>query len=205
MSVPLRIRGSGSRRTAAKYIKLTFAAVVVALVLIGQGIVLVRTIAAGGGNAAIANVPVPRTGPLSHRLEVAAENALGPSDRNVRRFSISSISIDKSRPRLRDVTLRWSINNDIGAEGIGNGAQLDAYALFRSIYESGLPVALVRLWGTYPTRGDGRENVVMRLALPLSMAVVIGRNGWSNLDAEGLWALVIRSYIAPDFQPISSE
>ncbi|MGH2444176.1 MAG: hypothetical protein ACRDFX_13555, partial [Chloroflexota bacterium] len=151
----------------------------------------------------VTGVPVPRHGTLRHRLSVVLSAALGSSDRGVRRFTVTSIVPDPSNGSLRRIGITWSINNDVGAGTIGNGAAIDVYAMLRNLYSSHLSVGSVRLIGTYPMRSGSRrhEATVMRLGMNHKTATVIAGNGWSTLDASAVWPLVNRYYVSSDFQP----
>lgn len=180
----------------------------VAVILAGQIIFLVRTVRSGAWMGGVNAAPVPTKGPLSHRLDVALANALGSSDRGVRRFSIAGIHEDASNPRLSSVSVRWAINDDLSAGTLGNGAAADVYLMLRDIFTAHLPIALVRLDGTYPVRngrGHARETVVMRLAMRRSVATMAGNMGWDSLDSQTLWPLVDRISVNPQFQPLASS
>jgi hypothetical protein len=197
-------RGGSSR--IGRRIKIVLASIVVALVLIGQGMVLVRSL---GNAGALSGYSVQPTGlqgqTLTHRLDSILGNVLGPSDRGVRRFTIVRISPVAGSRGLKAVTISWAINNDISAGSVGNGAEADVYAVLRGIYTAGLPIALVRLDGTYPTARKTRETTVMRLAMSRKVAKTIANVGWDNMDPQTLWPLVVREYVAPAFQPLSGE
>jgi hypothetical protein len=180
----------------------------VALILIGQVIFLVNAQRAGLLNGSGGVVIAPRTGSLSHRLDVILNTVLGPSDRGVRRFRIDRIRSDAVHPRLRDIHLTFAINSDLSAGTVGNGAATDVYAMLRAIYTARLPIARVDLTGTYPLpdrSGRTRETTVMRLSMDRTTAEVVARTGWDSLDAETLWPLVTRSYVNREFQPVVSQ
>jgi hypothetical protein len=183
------------------------ASVVVALVLVGQVIFLVS--AARSGLSLAGDAPsLPQTGSLPHRLAPILSAVLGPSDRGIRRFRITGAYPGSSNRRLEVVSITWAINNDLSAGTVGNGAQVDVYAMLRAIYSSHLPIGLVKLTGTYPIpdrRGRPHETVVMRLAMDRSAANAVEETGWDNLDAQGLWPLVRRLYVHPDLQPVAAE
>lgn len=195
-----------ARRSFGRRIGFVLAAVVVTLVLVGQGIFLV-TMVKTGVQSDPNGVPVPHGGTLQHRISTVVAAALGAGDRGVRRFIITGIHPDAGNPALRDVDITWAINDDIAAGTVGNGAQTDAYATFRNIYSARLPVALVSLRGTYPVAGPAhpRETVVMSLAMDRKVAAAIGKEGWNNADAPTVWPLIQRRYVAPDFEPLSGE
>lgn len=199
-------RRLGCPSSLGRRIRFALAALVVGLVLIGQGIFLVRVATSGGSQGIIQSFP--RTGTLSQRLHTVVNTALGGSDRGVRRFAITAITTDPARRTLKDVSITWAINDDISAGSVGNGAQLDVFAMLRNIYSAHLPIALVRLRGTYPVPqhgGSAREATVMRLSMTRHVANVIGQGDWSNVDPESVWALTHRAYVNPDFQPLPSE
>ncbi len=185
------------------------AGLVVAVVLFGQLLFLIRIVtdvgADGFGAPAIA---VPRTGTLAHKIDVVLTSSLGPSDRGVQRYRLAGVQRDVSHPHQVILTITWSINNDLSEGTVGNGAASDVYLMLRNLYSSRLPIATIRLRGTYPAadrHGRSRETTVMRLDLDRQVATLINREGWDSLDAQALWPLVNRRYVAPDFQPQTSQ
>jgi hypothetical protein len=191
----------GSLRWIRRRIGIGLAVVTVLLVLLGQGIFLVRTIGDSPGQTAPS---VALKGTLLQRLEAIASSALGDSDRKAHRFAIRDLKPESSHSGYKAVTVQWAINNDVMAGSVGNGAQVDAYAVFRGIFTAHLPIDKVTLLGTYPvTSNRSAETIVMRLWMDRRTAQTIGPYGWNNVDPESLWALVHRQYVAPDFQPIS--
>jgi len=196
-----------------RHFHLTFgrlcAGLVVAVVLFGQLLFLIRIVtdvgADGFGAPAIA---VPRTGTLAHKIDVVLTSSLGPSDRGVQRYRLAGVQRDVSHPHQVILTITWSINNDLSEGTVGNGAASDVYLMLRNLYSSRLPIATIRLRGTYPAadrHGRSRETTVMRLDLDRQVATLINREGWDSLDAQALWPLVNRRYVAPDFQPQTSQ
>jgi len=171
------------------------------LILIGQGMALVNAYRTG----ATSSIPIPHTGTLRHRMTVALSAALGPSDRGVRRFRIDRIIPAPSDPSRKDVSVTWAINSDLTWGTLGNGAQVDAYIILRTLYDSGFPVARVNLTGTYTTHTH-HESVVMRLAMPRRVDRLLKQaGGWNEYDAGSVWPLIHRIWVNPDFQPQSAE
>lgn len=187
---------------AVKRLGLALALVVVALVLVGQGIFLVRAL---GSERLDYGSSIPMHGTLTQRVSRILAAALGPSDRGVRRFRITSVSTEPGHPSLRAVRITWAINNDLAAGSIGNGAQQDVYTVLRDLYTAYLPLGQVWLTGTFPmrTRRRTQESVVMRLSMDRSTADTIGRVGWDTMDPQTVWPLVTRNYVAPELQPIA--
>lgn len=189
--------------------KVGLAAIVVALVLLGQLIFLVGAIRNGGLlSPSGAAVEVPRTGTLTQRLNAILGQVLGPSDRGVARFRLLRVAPDPNRPSLHAIDVRWALNNDLSAGTLGNGAQVDVYAIARAVFASHLHVGLLTLEGTYPLSAAGskmHETVVMRLSVDQSVAATVARAGWGSLGPTSLWPLLRRTYINPDFQPVSTE
>ena len=185
------------------------AGLVVAVVLFGQLLFLIRIVtdvgADGFGASAIA---VPRTGTLAHRIDVVLTSSLGSSDRGVQRYHLAGVQREPNHPHQLILSITWSINNDLSEGTVGNGAASDVYLMLRNLYSSRLPIATIRLRGTYPVpnrHGRSRETTVMRLDLDRQVATLINREGWDSLDAQALWPLVNRRYVAPDFQPQTSQ
>ncbi|HLJ69500.1 MAG TPA: hypothetical protein VKX16_19265 [Chloroflexota bacterium] len=180
------------------------AALVVALILAGQAIFLVRSIGSGTLTAGTSTLH----GSLTQRVNSVVAGALGPSDRGVPRFRVTSIKRERADRRLIDIAMTWAINNDLSAGTIGSGAAADVYTVLRDLYTANLSVGTVSLDGTYPLRkgsGPSRETVVMRLVMPRSVAAMVNAAGWDSLDVQTFWPLVHRLYVDPQFQPLPSE
>jgi len=185
------------------------AGLVVAVVLFGQLLFLIRIVTdVGNEGFGAPAVAVPRTGTLAHRIDVVLTSSLGPSDRGVRRYHLAGVQRDPRHPHQLILSITWSINNDLSEGTVGNGAASDVYLMLRNLYSSRLPIATIRLRGTYPVpagHGRSRETTVMRLDLDRQVATLINRAGWDSLDAQALWPLVNRRYVAPDFQPQANQ
>jgi hypothetical protein len=172
---------------------------VVTLTVLGQLFFLFHVAATGALTDASV---VSRHGPFAHRVEVALLGALGKSDRGVRRFRVSSIQPSRSHPALKNIQITWALNKGLGAGTIGNGGMLDAYGILRSLFTSGLPIASVKLAGTYPTSQSKRDTTVMRLSMSRQVARSITQAGWDTMDPQTMWPLITRQYVAPGFQPL---
>lgn len=173
---------------------------VTALIVIGQIMFLVR---AGSGAFGLSPV-VSLHGTPVQRLNQVAAQALGPSDRAVRRYSLAARRDATGR---YVVNVRWAINDDLSQGTVGNGAVLDVYNLLRGLYGAGVPIQVIRLTGTFPAShgATARESVVLRLSMNRSEAALVARTGWDVLDPQTVWPLVERHYVNPAFQPISSD
>lgn len=191
-------------RRVAGWVKVGLAVLVFGLIIAGQIIFLVRS--AGGRPPLSGSGPqaTAHHGSFASRLNAALAASLGPSDRNARRFAVTSVRADGARPGLKTIAIRWAINNDLSQGTVGNGARQDVYAMLQAIFGSRLPVSWVRLDGTYPLR-DGRETPVMRLSMDQRTAGLITRVGWDTMDPESVWPLVHRDYVNPQFEPLSSD
>jgi hypothetical protein len=178
--------------------------VVACLTVLGQALYFLHAATSGSlTNSAI----IPKHGSFLYRLDAAVGGALGTSDRQVRRFRISSIQTSLASPHLKDVHVTWALNKGLSSGTVGNGGMLDAYSVLRSIYNSRLPVANVQLIGTYPLkarRSHPEETTVMRLSMSRQVALLIARAGWDTMDPQTVWPLLSRHYVAPDFQPLPS-
>jgi hypothetical protein len=199
---PIPLLPPAPRRTARR-IGIACGAIVAALIVIGQVMVLGR---AATNGAFSQSAVVPLHGSVAHRLTAILSTALGPSDRAVRRFRIVRLQSDRSRPRLKDVAITWALNSNLSAGTVGNGGEEDVYAMLRGIYGSNLPVARVQFTGTYRSAtANEHEQTVMRLSMGRRTAQIINGGGWDTFDAETIWPLVTRTYVAPAFQPLSSD
>lgn len=191
---------SGNRRAKIGFL------VLIGLAVLGEQIVFAVHDASSARSSHRATHP-PET--VAGKIDLGLRQALGKSDRGVRRFKIVSITPHVLRHRHRDVTVQWSINNDLSLGTIGDGAQADAFLIFGHLFSLPLGILRVNLIGTYPLSVNGqptRERPVMRLWLGRKTAQLIRREGgWGTVDAQSLWPLIHRTYVAPDFQPISSE
>lgn len=186
-------RHEGWARTVLRRLGFGVGVLVFTLVLVGQGIFLSRSL--GGGTEPAA----PPSGSLSHRLHVILARALGPSDRGVQRFRILRIASVHTNQKAVDIT--WAINDDLSGGTIGNGAEAEVYTMLRDLYSANLPIALVRLDGTYPLAAGKRDAIVMRLSMDRRTAALIDKVGWDTLDPQTLWPLVQRTYVNPALQP----
>jgi hypothetical protein len=147
-------------------------------------------------------------GTLAQKLRAILSVSLGPSHRGVDRFRITKIQSDRTNPRLKVVDIRWAIDSDLSAGSVGNGAQVDVFAMLQGLFTARLPIEMVQLDGTYPMRshtGQSVETTVMKLSMDQRTANLISRDGWENMDPQTLWPLVDRHFVASDFQPIPSE
>jgi hypothetical protein len=138
------------------------------------------------------------------KLDRALTNALGSSDRGVRRFRIMRLTPDPRMPRHRDITVRWAVNNDLSGGTLGNGAQADVYLMLSNLYRSGIPLNRIDLLGTYPETGAA-ERTIMRVWMDWRTASYLTKNGWGTVDAQIVWPLVHRDYVSPNFQPAPAE
>lgn len=185
------------------------AGLVVAVVLLGQLLFLIRIITAVGADGFGAPaISVPRSGTLAHKIDVILTSSLGPSDRGVQRYHLAGVHRDPHHPHQVILTVIWSINNDLAEGTVGNGAASDVYLMLRNLYSSRLPIVAIRLSGTYPVsdlHGRSRETTVMRLDMDRQVGMLINREGWDSLDAQAVWPLVNRRYVAPDFQPQANQ
>jgi len=167
---------------------------ILAVALAGEQVVFA---ALNGSGRVPRQISMPHT--FRGKINLALHDALGSSDRGVRRFRI--VSLKKSANGYR-LTVRWAINNDLSSGTVGNGAQADAYLAFSDLFALHIAFDRVDLVGTYPDSKHGGETPVMRLWIDRSTARVISSYGWSTLDPETVWPLIHRAYVAPDFQPV---
>jgi hypothetical protein len=174
--------------------------VVIALGLLVEQVVF--AIADAGSSQKTRQPHFPPT--MMGKLDRALTNALGSSDRGVRRFRVLNVTPTPTKPRYHDVTVRWAINNDLSGGTLGNGAQADVFLMLSNLYTSGVRLDRINLVGTYPETGKS-ERTVMNVWMNWRTASVLARNGWGTLDAEIVWPLVHRAYVSPNFQPAPSE
>lgn len=174
-----------------RWLVVTGLVVVSLLAVTGQVIGLVQSVSSDRQAA-----PVPAHGSLRQRVSVLVADSLGPSDRGVRRYRVDSLT------RGHDLTLTWSINNDVSNGTVGDGAAADVYGV---LYNLATHVALadVRLVGTYPVRG--REHVVMRLEAGRHVLYLLRSIGSDGLDPQSLWPLLLRRYVNPALAPTAGE
>lgn len=144
-------------------------------------------------------VPIPRHGPLPVRIAAALTDALGPSDRGVRRFRIAALRHNAGN-RL---TVTWAINNDISGGTVGDGAAADAYDILHDLAAAHIPLATVQLIGTYPI--GGHERIAMRLGANRRLLRLLAAVGSDGLDPQSVWPLVRREYVNPSMVPSTTE
>jgi hypothetical protein len=192
-----------SSRRVMRGIAIAFAGIILCLILAGQALYL--THAVSDGSFGVGTV-VKMHGSTAQQLRTAVGASLGTTGRGVPRFRITDLRPDRGNRRLWDAGITWQINNDLYAGTVGNGAEGDVYAMLRSVYGAHLPIASLRLTGVYPLHGSGRPEVpVMRLSMDRQTAQRIDQMGWDTVDPETVWPMVTRSYVAPQFQPLSSD
>ncbi|MGI8825427.1 MAG: hypothetical protein ACR2JC_07260 [Chloroflexota bacterium] len=189
--------------TARRLAKL--AAVLIVLAMIGMGQLMYLFAAHRPGPAPRqGRAPVQRT--LKERVDSVLSLELGGSDRGARRFTVVDIRPDPWQPGLKDIVVRWAINADLAYGSIGNGARADAFNVAHGIFTGQLPVALLRLDGTYPMHnGPASESVVMKLSMDRHTAITIGTAGWKALGPSAVWPLFTREMVVSDLQPTQSK
>jgi hypothetical protein len=206
---------SASRRrfTLWRLIKYGAAGLAVGPVLIGQFIFLLSlrqsTQDRSSSSAGAVRERLLQTGPFTDGpYDRLLASALGSSDRGAQRFQVVSLRHDRDQPSGVDVTIRWAINDDLTFGSIGNGAETDAFLVFRALYTSNLPIANVVVIGTYPRpAGHGRtkEQTVMILTVDRAMARTVSTAGWDELGPQVVWPMMRRRYVASGFEPLQGE
>lgn len=174
------------------------------IAVLATGLLLEQTIFAIGDTASVKVKDQPRPKTFAGKLNLAVANALGSSDRGVRRFRVVSVRRASGAGQGLAITVRWAINNDISAGTVGNDAQADAYLLFGHVFSMRASIARVNLIGTYPISGR-RETTVMRLWMDRKTAETVAGYGWGTIDAATLWPLIHRVYVASDFEPVPAQ
>jgi hypothetical protein len=193
------LRGlAGSRRA-----KIAFLALIAAAVVIEQVVFTIADMSSAHHTSQPARVAQPRT--LRGKLNLALYQALGGSDRGVRRFRVLSIGSGRTANRYKTVTVRWSINNDLSAGTLGDAAEADVYLILSHIFSLHEPIGRVNLVGTYPMDTHRGEQPVVRVWMDRKTANVIGQGGWGTVDAQTVWPLVHRVYVNPDFVPVDGQ
>jgi hypothetical protein len=175
--------------------------------LIIAGLVIVSLLIASGQIIAVVQsvqsdhtaVPIPLHGPLRTRISAVLTDALGPSDRGVRRYRVAALT-HRNGVRL---TVTWAINNDVSGGTVGAGAAADVYDILHDLAAANIPLKGVRLTGTYPV--GGHETVVMRLRANERLLHLLRAVGSDGLDPISLWPLVGRQYVNPAVEPSSNE
>lgn len=164
---------------------------VTALIVIGQLVAVFGAFRSDSGA-----VPIPSHGSVSRRLDAVLIDALGPSDRGVRRFRLAP---PVHHGNSYSVSIIWSLNNDVAEGTVGNGGAADVYNMLHDLAVSGIPISSVRLTGTYPVAGQ--ERVVMQLAAGRKLLALLKSVGSDGLDPQSAWPLVDRMYVYPPVQP----
>lgn len=175
--------------------------------LIIAGLVLVSLLIAAGQIIAVVQsiqsdrsaVPIPRHGPLTARISAVLADALGPSDRGVRRYRVDAL-IRRNGTRL---TVAWAINNDLSGGTVGDGAATDVYDILHDLAAANIPLAGVQLIGTYAI--GGHETTVMRLQANGRVLRLLRGVGSDGLDPLSTWPLLRHEYVAPAVEPSSTE
>ena len=87
------------------------------------------------------------------------------------------------------VTVRFAIDANSSAGLIRDSAQMDVYSVARALYQSGAPIAYVKMVGTFPLEdpyGFMRETEVLKCSLTSTTAQKIN---WSSLRHADLFDL----------------
>ena len=204
MNVELpRDRASFRKLAGSRRAKFAFLALIAAAVVAEQVVFTIADITSAHHAAAHAKITQPRT--LRGKLHLALFQALGSSDRGVRRFRVVSISSGRTAAGFKTVTVRWSINNDLSAGTLGDAAEADVYLILGHTFSLHQPIGRVNLVGTYPMKSHGGEQPVVRVWMNRQTASVIGQNGWGTVDAQTVWPLVNRVYVNSNFEPVDGE
>lgn len=158
----------------------------------------------GGGVGGTKQAPVRRaqagTLTLAGRIEARVAEALGRSDRGVRRFRLTALRADPRHKGLYALSLTWAINGDLSLGSISASAQLDVYLVLRALYTAPLPLSTVRLTGTFGDR-DKQGHVVEAPVVVVGMDRAVARAvDWQNMDATEVWPLVHRYVERPGFE-----
>lgn len=137
---------------------------------------------------------------LLGQVSALVAQTLGPSDRGVRRFWVTSIARAPGQPGLSAVSLTWAVNGDLSIGSVSAGAQLELYLVLRTLYSAHLPIGAVTMTGTFGQRtaaGQSVEVPVLRVGLDRSIARLIN---WDAVDATTLWPLLRRPMVRPGFE-----
>lgn len=87
------------------------------------------------------------------------------------------------------VTVRFAIDANSSAGLIKDSAQMDVYSVARALYQSGAPIAYVKMVGTFPLEdpyGFMRETEVLKCSLTSTTAQKIN---WSSIRHADLFDL----------------
>jgi len=136
----------------------------------------------------------------TQRISMLVADALGASDRGVKRVQLVGTRADPTHKGARIVTLTWAINGDLSLGSVSSGAQLDVYLILQNLYTAHLPISDIRMTGTFGERdshGHDREVPVMIVGMDAAVARVID---WQNMDATTVWPLVHHYMIRPGFE-----
>ena len=113
-------------------------------------------------------------------------------------------------PKVQGIDMRGSENGfvvavrfgiDAGSSGslARHGAQVDVYSVARALYQSGVPIAHVKMTGTFPLEdkyGFVRETEVLKLSLSSATAQQIN---WDTIRYDDLFNLLDSVWWHPQF------
>lgn len=139
----------------------------------------------------------PRT--LSGHINAILYDVMGNSDRGIQRFHIDSLTPDPHFPGLKDLTVHWAINFDLSAGSVGRGAQMDVYYSLERLYQAHVPLATIRMIGTFANKnakGQYFEQRVLDVSLTKPVADLIV---WNTIDDQTLWPILHHAYTMPGF------
>lgn len=142
---------------------------------------------------------VQATGGLRAQVSSLLAQALGKSDRGVRRFHIDALATDPGHPDHSILHLTWAVNGSLAMGSVSAGAQVEVYLMLSTLYTHHLPLSDVWLTGTFGDHdraGRPIEVTVLKLELGAHTAALLD---WGSLDATTVWPLIHRIYIRPGF------
>lgn len=195
-ATPAESQPRGPRRLGASWFRRRVALLVVAAALLAAEQVWFFTHSETPARPRIAS---SATASLMGRVSALVASALGPSDRGVRRFQITSLPLAPGSHGQHSVSLSWAINGDLSLGSVSAGAQLEVFLVLRTLYTAHLPVTMVRMTGTFgqqDRRGRDVEVPVMIVGLNAATARLID---WQNMDASTVWPLLHRYMVRPGF------
>jgi hypothetical protein len=173
--------------------------VLAALLLLGEQLVFLRDSGSGPSTAGtIARGKQPHT--TLQRIGVLVSDALGPSDRGVRRYRIISIKPDPRNRGRSLVHIEWAINGDLSLGSVSAWSQVEVYLMLRALYTAKMPLSYIQLTGTFGDRGPNgahREVRVLDLGLDARTASLMD---WATLDAVTVWPLLHHTYSRSGFE-----
>lgn len=129
-------------------------------------------------------------------LQSAIEDALSRSNRGIERVSRFTDGGNASS----QIVVEFTINDNLSADMIAGGAQIDCTTILKTIALSGAQYGSVRIIGTFPVQdafGNAEETDVVQVTY---QAATIQKINWASFQHKNVYIVADSATIHPLFQ-----